>query len=125
MRLLVVAQSPEEFREWNSQQTPVAKTPASPAALLGEQVFRNDTCVQCHSIRGVNANTSLGPDLTHFASRQTIGAGVLENNAADLRRWLTDPQRIKPGCNMPDFQLDESNVERLDGLFRNAEVTTP
>jgi cytochrome c oxidase subunit 2 len=65
----------------------------------------------------VNANTQVGPDLTHFASRQTIGAGVLENNAADVRRWLTDPQRIKPGCYMPDFHLTGSNVEDLAAFF--------
>ncbi len=113
MRILVVAQSTEEFRDWNSQQIQLAKVPASPAALLGEQIFSEKTCVQCHSIRGENANTEVGPDLTHFASRQAIGAGVLQNNAADLHRWLTDPQSIKPGCHMPDLHLTRTEVENL------------
>jgi len=113
IRILVVAQSPEEFRDWNSQQTPLAKAPVSPAALRGGQVFREKTCIQCHSIRGVNTNIQVGPDLTHFASRQTIGAGVLQNNATNLHRWLTNPQQIKPGCLMPDFHLTDTDVENL------------
>ena len=117
MRILVVAQSPQEFGDWNAQQAPPAKAPSTPGGLRGEHVFLQQTCVGCHSIRGVNANTQVGPDLTHFASRQTIGAGVLENNAADVRRWLTDPQRIKPGCYMPDFHLTGSNVEDLAAFF--------
>lgn len=113
MRILVVAESLREFDDWMARQEAPAHAPATPAALRGERQFLEQTCVGCHSIRGVNANTQVAPDLTHFASRQTIGAGVLQNNAADLRRWLADPQQAKPGCHMPDFHLSESNVEDL------------
>jgi cytochrome c oxidase subunit 2 len=113
MRILIVAQSPEEYLDWNSRQTPLAKAPGTPAALRGERTFREKTCIQCHSIRGVNANVEIGPDLTHFASRRTIGTGVLQNNLAGLHRWLTNPQEVKPGCHMPDFQLTDADVEGL------------
>ena len=46
---------------------------------------------------GTPAGSRVGPDLTHLASRRTIAAGTLPNTAADLARWITDPQRIKPG----------------------------
>lgn len=112
-RILVVAQSPEGFRDWNAQQMLPAKTPVTPSALRGEQAFRQKTCIQCHSIRGVNANVEVGPDLTHFTSRQTIGTGVMQNKDAGLRRWLTDPQSIKPGCHMLNFHLTDVDVEDL------------
>jgi cytochrome c oxidase subunit II len=121
MRIRVLAQSPEQFRDWNSQLAFPAKVPATQAALRGEQVFRENTCVKCHSIRGVDASTQVGPDLTHFASRQTIGAGVLQNNAMDLRRWLIDPQQIKPGCHMPNFHLTDANVEDLTAFLETLE----
>jgi cytochrome c oxidase subunit 2 len=121
MRILVVAQSPPEFRAWSSRQAAPAKAPTTPAGVRGEAIFSAHTCVSCHSIRGVDAGIEAGPDLTHFASRRTLGAGVLENNAANLRRWLTDPQRIKPGSRMPTFHLAEGDVEDLSAFLGTLE----
>ncbi|HEY3860453.1 MAG TPA: cytochrome c oxidase subunit II [Verrucomicrobiae bacterium] len=113
MRLLVVAESQEEFAEWSARQTPAAKTPATPEAARGRQVFLARTCVKCHFIRGVDAEVQAGPDLTHFASRQSIGTGVVTNDATHLRLWLADPQQIKPACLMPDFHLSIGEVGDL------------
>jgi cytochrome c oxidase subunit 2 len=117
MRILVVAQPRDEFRDWISHQASAAKPVSGPNASRGEQLFRSKTCVSCHEIRGLDNNTEVGPDLTHFASRKTIGAGVLQNNAANLRRWLTDPQRIKPGSRMPTFHLTAANLEDLSAFL--------
>ena len=65
----------------------------------------------------MDASTQVGPDLTHFASRQTIGAGVLQNNTTELRRWLTNPQRFKPGSHMPNFHLTDAQVEDLTAFL--------
>jgi cytochrome c oxidase subunit 2 len=63
-------------------------------------------CVGCHTVRGSAALGRLGPDLTHLASRRTLAAGTLSNNAANLEAWITHPQGLKPGVRMPDnFQL--------------------
>ena len=113
MRIQVIAQTPEEFGKWTEHQSAVAVSAATPAASRGEQAFKQNTCVQCHSIRGVNQPVEVGPDLTHFASRQTIGTGILTNDLTDLRRWLTNPQLVKPGCRMPDFHLAATNVDDL------------
>lgn len=113
MRIRVVAQSPEEFHEWLAHQAKPAAAPTGGLAARGLKVFREKTCVNCHDVRGVDQNTQVGPDLTHFASRATLGSGVLKNDAANLRRWLTNPQAIKPGCHMPDFHLKNSEVEDL------------
>jgi cytochrome c oxidase subunit 2 len=60
-------------------------------------VFLETTCAACHTIRGTDADGELGPDLTHFARRLTIGAGAVENNRGNLGGWVVDPQTIKPG----------------------------
>jgi cytochrome c oxidase subunit II len=109
MRILVVAQRLGEFRAWSTRQS----EPVTPPSQHGAQVFHDMTCVKCHSIRGTNVNIEVGPDLTHFAGRQTIGAGVLENNASNLRLWLGDPQHFKPGCHMPNFQLTKPDLADL------------
>ena len=52
------------------------------------------------------------PDLTHLMSRQTLASGMVQNTPENLRRWMADPQQIKPGCLMPAFGL--SDRERDD-----------
>ena len=53
--------------------------------------------VDGHIVRDVPiAETGkVGPDLTHFGSRSTIGAATLPNTRENLLAWLADPQRIK------------------------------
>ena len=46
-------------------------------------------------------------------SRRTIGAGVAENNEANLLKWVTDPQTVKPGCHMPSMHLPPEDVQAI------------
>ncbi len=54
-----------------------------------------------------------GPDLTHLMRRATLAAGVLANDRAgrNLRQWIADPQKIKPGCLMPAFGLSQRDLD--------------
>jgi cytochrome c oxidase subunit II len=99
MRERVVAEPPDQFDAWAQQQA----QPAAPSGLRGQQVFLQNTCVSCHPIRGL-APAQVGPDLTHFASRGTLGGGVLTNTPDNLRNWIRDAQAIKPGVLMPAFR---------------------
>lgn len=113
MRILVVAQPKDEFDQWLQNQNANASAPTSSLAQRGERVFREKTCVNCHAIKGVDAAINVAPDLTHFASRETIGAGVMTNTPENLTRWITNPQAIKTGCHMPNFHLTDEEVEAL------------
>lgn len=117
MRLLVVARAPAAFRAWLSAQALPAVEPTTPAATRGARAFRNRTCASCHSIRGLNDASPTGPDLTHFATRETIAAGVLPNTRANVQQWLTDPQLIKPSCHMPDFELASTEFDELTAFL--------
>jgi cytochrome c oxidase subunit 2 len=46
----------------------------------------------------------LGPNLTRFGARPTIGAGALENTQENLERWIRDPRAVKAGALMPGTQ---------------------
>ena len=59
----------------------------------------------------------VGPDLTHFASRRQLGAGIADNTPENLRRWLADPQQVKPGVKMPDFKFTDEQVTQLVAYF--------
>ena len=78
----------------------------------GLALFKLQTCASCHAIDGVST-ARYAPDLSHIADRRTLGAGVLVNNRENLFKWLHDPQAIKPGCNMPNFQLTDDQDNDL------------
>jgi cytochrome c oxidase subunit II len=67
----------------------------------GRGFFTSQACGACHRVRGTSTAGTLGPDLTHVASRQTIAAGLLPTTRGSLAAWIADPQTIKPGNNMP------------------------
>jgi cytochrome c oxidase subunit 2 len=68
-------------------------------------------CSGCHTIRGTAATGRLGPDLTHVGSRRTLAAGTIANTPAELRRWLRDPQHVKPGNRMPALGLTATEID--------------
>jgi len=112
MRLRVIAQTHEQFEAWQKEQLLVPRTPREQDALRGAELFRKKACMNCHGISGVSA-ARVGPNLTHISSRQTIGAGVLTNNPRNLKRWLINPQKFKPGSLMPDMKLSDSEAEDI------------
>lgn len=113
MRLRVIAQSPADYAAWQQVQAAIPSPPTETVAAVGAKRFQELTCVNCHAIGGTEAKANAGPDLTHIASRQTLGAGVLENNPANLTRWLTNPQAVKPGNQMPHFSLSSIDLSAL------------
>jgi len=149
MRFDVVVDSQDAFKTWVSTQQQNAVTPAAGSlADQGMQEFKN-ACVSCHGIVGVDAtapantavdcvdssppnpndtakNCLIGPNLTHFGSRDLIAGGVLENNKAqcdpndpqllehcNLAKWLNDPQGVKPGNDMAIGQLNHDQIKGL------------
>lgn len=110
---IVVAESPSEFQKWEVAQRAAAAAPASPAAAAGLAVFQKSACAACHAIRGSEALGQVGPDLTHLASRLTIGAGVLENTRGNLGGWIGNSQAIKPGNDMPVMTIAPNDLQAL------------
>jgi cytochrome c oxidase subunit II len=113
MHFLVVAEPMESFQAWKKAQLAPAPAPSSEEATKGLALFEQMSCVNCHAIKGTIANSRIGPDLTHFASRKDLGAGIAANTPENLRRWLADPQNIKPGAKMPDFKFTSEQVTEL------------
>lgn len=103
MRLLVVAQEPDEYQAWVQQQIKPAADPAGPEAVAGQQIFVSGPCSMCHTVRGTIAAGHVAPDLTHLAGRQMIAADVFPNNTAYLEAWITHAQSLKPDAQMPDL----------------------
>jgi cytochrome c oxidase subunit II len=114
MRILVVAEESSKFEEWQRAQLQPGLAATSAGTAKGLALFETSTCINCHAIRGVTgADAHVAPDLTHVASRRQLGAGILENTPANMRRWLKNPQHIKPGALMPDFNFTDQELDQL------------
>src|SRR5438552_3291920 len=113
MALVVVAETPEEFARWKSNSGLGAPTPATPAQLRGQRVFLQAPCAKCHNVLGLDAYGTIGPDLTHFRSRPTLGAGTLLNTRGNLAGWISNAPAIKPGTTMPPNQLEPAEMNDL------------
>jgi cytochrome c oxidase subunit 2 len=105
MLIRVFAEPKADFDRWIADQRAASQNVSN-----GRAVFESLSCVNCHTIRGTSAKGVFGPDLTHLMSRTTIAAGMLENTPENLRRWVNDPQQMKPGCFMPSMKLTDTEL---------------
>lgn len=117
MDFLVRAVSASDYQAWIQQQQAPAAQPTSTLAQAGAQYFAASPCIGCHMINGVTKGSGaglIGPNLTHFGSRQWIAGGVVDNTPQNLAAWIHDAQAVKPGSDMPAFpNLTQSQVDEL------------
>lgn len=113
MRIKVIAQDSAQYHQWLDSIARPAVTPADSMARFGESLFVKTSCGGCHRVRGTEANGDTGPDLTHFASRSEFLAGMRKNNKENLYQWLDNPQKVKPGSNMPRFIYKKDTINAL------------
>jgi len=111
MLIRVIAHRPDEFENWLASESQPAKEDT--AVRDGKAAFLAESCINCHAIRGTPARGTYAPDLTHLMSRETLGSGMIENTPENLRQWVHDPQTVKPGCLMPAFGLDDSQLDLI------------
>jgi cytochrome c oxidase subunit II len=112
MALDVVAESDRDFEGWlDAMRQPGSDPPAS--TRRGRDIFMQSRCAGCHAIRGTEAASQIAPDITHIATRSTLGAGTLPNTRENLAAWIQDPQRVKPGNQMPANPLAPDDVQAL------------
>jgi cytochrome c oxidase subunit 2 len=111
MLMRVSVDKPEDFEAWvRAQQKPAVN---DERAAAGKHTFETTACINCHAINGTIANGRFGPDLTHLMRRTTIVAGAAENTPENLRRWIQNPDAIKPGSLMPAMKLSDSDLDAV------------
>jgi cytochrome c oxidase subunit 2 len=119
MAMVVVAEDQKKFEAWKSQQ----QSPSSPATtaqqIRGRELFLSMPCANCHAITGIDAYATVGPDLTHLASRPTLAAGELLNTRGNLAGWVVDAGAIKPGANMPANEMSGAELQDLLAFLEN------
>ena len=114
MSLYVITLPETEFQARLLHEASPSRPPVTDQGKRGFAIFSDHGCSGCHTIRGTSAAGTIGPDLTHVGSRMSLGAAILENNAASFARWISDNRHIKPENLMPPFRF--FNAEDLADL---------
>jgi cytochrome c oxidase subunit 2 len=111
MLIRVYADTPEEFSAWAARQQ---QPPVQDASVgKGRAVFETNACISCHTIAGSRATGRFGPNLTHFASRDTLASGSVPRTAANVRAFVDDPAHFKPGALMPPMHLKDQDLDAV------------
>ncbi|QUT05171.1 cytochrome c oxidase subunit II [Sphingobium phenoxybenzoativorans] len=97
----VVAMESAAFDAWHER----SRKPAEIAEREGRgaQAFDRHGCGACHAIRGTPHRGVIGPDLSRFGERASLGAGTLAPTRDAIAAFIRTPQDSKPGARMPDF----------------------
>ena len=113
MLINVFVHTDADYATWAKQAVAEANLVRDPATAQGRELFLSLACAGCHTVRGTSAHGTVGPELTHIASKPNI-AGVLSPvNAENLHRWIGDPPAVKPGTVMPKLGLDDATIDAL------------
>jgi cytochrome c oxidase subunit II len=127
MRLRVIAHTPTEFQQWVSEQQEPASSPTEELAAEGERILLEEDlpaggrCTDCHAIAGTDAQGTTGPDLTHFAARETFAGAIFRRTDENLANWLRNPEAVKIGALMPDYGLSEDQIRALVAYLQSLE----
>src|SRR5699024_8362694 len=112
----------DDFDKWvkdmKSVEKPVAAT--SSQAKEGEKVF-NKSCAGCHAVTPTGEKAK-GPKLTNFGDRDLI-AGYLDHDEKNLKKWIKDPESIKPGNKMTDqYKVSDEDIDALSAYLMERKV---
>ena len=113
MNFDVIAQPAADFDRWLAQHRNPPSGPSSDLEERGQLAFQSLPCAGCHTVNGTIAEGKVGPNLTDFGARRTIGAGTVPNTSSNLQRWITDAQSIKEGSRMPPIEMGSDDARAI------------
>ena len=135
MKFRIVALDATDWANWVQARKQPAPTPAPGSdAERGMQVFFGQgpagegggQCIACHAIGGamlnnITAQSTAAPNLTDFGNptHQCFAGCDFETfidgnaNLPALRAWLEDPNAVKLGAKMPDYNLSQQQIDYL------------
>lgn len=76
--------------------------PDDPVLAQGVQLVHAKSCMVCHAIHGAGGN--IGPSLNGVVDRY---------GEAWLHDWLRDPQAMRDGSRMPNFQFTDDEIDAV------------
>jgi cytochrome c len=78
----------------------------------GKDAIGKYGCAACHTIDGISSEAMVGPPLTRMAARSYL-AGSMQNNAANLIRFIHHPRAVHNDTAMPEMGLSEQDARDI------------
>lgn len=122
MKFRVVALDQTQWEAWVANHKQPAAEASDPLVSQGQKLFlgqlsgERGSCTACHTIGGTEAASTAAPNLTHFADPTHecfAGCNWETGDIEALKAWLRDPNAVKLGAKMPDYQLSEDEINAL------------
>ena len=122
MKFKIVALDQSDWNAWVDNEKAPAADPSDPLAVEGRNLFLNPlsnnrgSCVNCHAIGGTEAASGAAPNLTHFYDPTHscfAGCDFDTSDTEALKAWLRDPNAVKLGAKMPNYQLSDHEIDAL------------
>jgi cytochrome c oxidase subunit II len=129
MRFKVKVDSPADYEAWLADQAAPAVEPTTEASKAGKVLFEGSGgCSTCHWLNSSKTNEfeiekdaegkdaivkKIGPNLTHIGGRAHFAGAIAELNTTNLKAWIRNPQKFKPGSKMVVRKFNEDEVNSL------------
>lgn len=122
MAFTVHVMQPADYQAWLQSRTVSSGVSESAQDEEGLRLFLRHGCSACHAIAGTAARGHIGPDLSAFGERGSVGAGTLSNTVEDIARFISHPAAVKPEAHMPHFtMLPEAEINRIAAYLKGLE----
>ncbi len=125
MRFRVLVVSQEQFDRFvagaKNFQPPAL---ADANTQKGETLFQQN-CASCHTVKGTASQGKIGPDLSFYGNRTTLGSGIWEGKDKDalLEAWIRNSPGVKPGSKMPPFPgLKDEDVKAIASYLNGLKI---
>ncbi len=94
------------YSQNNNTGDPWRGTPQE--AFLNSEIVATYQCTSCHTV--TERGGTVGPILNQIGNRR---------DDVWLKRWLADPQQVRPGTKMPNFDFNPQQLETVVGYLRS------
>ena len=126
MDFKVITKSKSDFDAWTKDMKS-AKAPVAEGDLAqqGEEVF-NKSCIGCHAVTPNDSRPEAArqaPNLSTFGERERV-AGVMDHTEENVKKWIKDPEKYKPGNTMTGTygELSDSEIDALAAYLMGLKV---
>lgn len=127
MDFKVKALPKDEFDGWVATMQGIKEPVKAEEALAseGQQIFEK-SCIGCHAVTPSNETPEAArraPNLTDFGDREYV-AGILKNNEKNIKKWLEDPETVKPANKMTGTygNLTSDQIDALTAYLMGLKV---
>ncbi|HEY3343823.1 MAG TPA: cytochrome c oxidase subunit II [Anaerolineaceae bacterium] len=110
MRFKVVVDSKADFTTWVAAMQKPPAAPTTALAIQGQQLVTQGVCQGCHTIDGTNMKGTVGPNLTHLHSRNTMAGASFPLDDQYMVPWLQNSEAMKPGNLMSGIHVSDQDV---------------